>query len=194
MVSQTREPAMRWFTREVIDGDDDSVNWSELVASYWRHLEQLHPRLPGDLLPLASPDAALDLHDGLIDRLEERDGGSIVLGVLRGNVQAGYSVMELTYLAAELCTASFPALRLALNAVIPLECGEVVSYVPMTEILYDEIDEAEDGHFVHRFLLFPFGEFAVRFQGFSLHVEPVSERRLPPRVDRISDPPDTDGR
>jgi hypothetical protein len=182
---------MRWFTREAIDGDD-SVNWSKLVASYWQHLEQLHPRLPGGLLPLASPDAALDLHDGLIDRLEERGDASIVLGVLRGNVQAGYSLVELTYFGAEVYTESFPALRLALNAVIPLERGDVVSYVPMTEILYDEIDEAEDGHFVHRFLLFPFGEFAVRFRDFSFQVEPVSERRLPPRVDRVSDPRDAD--
>jgi hypothetical protein len=44
---------------------------------------------------------------------------------------------------------------------------------PPTEIL-DEVDVAPDGFFEHRFLLFPAGEFGVRFKSMVTDLQPAS--------------------
>jgi hypothetical protein len=150
-----RVVVMKWFTREWHSGglSDDEVD--ALQAGYWSHVDAVRSRLPGALQLFAGqPDeiGRADLHDGRVEWWALDRSRSFTLQVICGWVQIGYRRLVIQYRGrVELFGASE---------------SDVAGWLDdaETELLYDEVDIAADNRFEHRFLLWPRGEFGVRFE------------------------------
>jgi hypothetical protein len=140
---------MRWLTTEWVGASGEMLTAEEVderAAAYQRHLDSLMPQLPDELRALA----AAGLHDGRLERWEAAMPARLVLLVVCGDRQRGYERLAIEYRDAELVAATDHDLSKWFAD-------------PDTELLYQELDVLPDGRFEHRHLLWPAGEFAVRF-------------------------------
>ena len=144
---------MRWFDREGFLGSFDNEQVEAAKAAYWQHIERLRPQLPEPVERLALD---VNLHDARITEWEINEG-VLRAGFGWGDLQ-GYWLSILTYRGA--------AIRLG----APESLDD-----PKTEVLYDEVDTAEEG-FEHRLLLWPNGEIAIRFHSLALETKPLAQR------------------
>lgn len=129
---------MKWFTRAW----HDRQAGTDAFREYESHLRELE--LPAQVQELTR----LDLHDGLfMDYALE--GPDVRLQIHCGDLQSGYREVTLRYIGGRAFGARNQELSGWLSA-------------PETEILFDELD-ADAGRYEHRFLLWPRGEFGIRF-------------------------------
>ncbi|TSC32341.1 hypothetical protein FOF48_09865 [Corallococcus sp. Z5C101001] len=150
---------MKWFTRGWYDGDLSEEEEEGVRAAYSLHLEELAPRLREGAEVLV---ASVNLHDGQVRDWTVPSEGAIELRVLIGDRQVGYEFLTLRYLDAELIRApksDFSVLELMRQG---------------AELLYDEVDIADDGRFEHRVLCWPDAEFGVRFRAVDVSRRPAS--------------------
>jgi hypothetical protein len=151
---------MRWFTREYVNGELDDTDQERRQRDYRRHLDALEPQLTDGAELLVR----ISLHDAqLLDLATDARAGGLTLGLLCGDRQRGYERITLRYQHAELIGADAEAVR---------------EWLSTGEIVEDEIDRHSSG-FEHRMLVWPDGEFAVRFAAVLVEREPAdtSERR-----------------
>jgi hypothetical protein len=100
-------------------------------------LAKISPRLPPAMLRLARE---VRLHDGLLESVRWSSKKKLLkLDLVCGQLERGYSLVELTYGGALLGEQRFNALK---RAALSRE----------TELLYDEVDISEDGLLCHRIL------------------------------------------
>ncbi|UOE25502.1 hypothetical protein [Agromyces soli] len=155
---------MNWLTRAWATGGLDDEEWEAHLRAYRRHCAEVRPRLSGGAELLLD---GINLHDAQIHSFEHGTDGSLAMRALIGDLQVGYSFIELTFVDAE----------------VRLEAGrdgeELSLTGPGVEIHYDEIDVQPDGRFVHRVLLWPDGEYEVTFSALTEHRVPAdpSDRR-----------------
>lgn len=155
---------MRWFTPQVANLAGTPLTDEESDArcgAYSEHLGKLLPDLPEPLLALARDH---DLHDGRVVAYVLNPPERVELSIVCGDLQRGYRRLTLDYRCAELTSATDAATLPGL-----LDDQD-------TELLYDEIDRAPDGRFEHRHLLWPRGEFGVRFRELRLHTQREATR------------------
>ena len=133
-------------------------------TAYRAHLAELGQRLPADLLFLATH---LSLHDGLFKEVAHHPAaGQLALRLRCGDDPSGYFDLTLVYRGATLVTEP----EIELDGLV-----DNTAY----EVLYDEIDIDDGGLYEHRMHLWPEGEVAVRFSGFTYARMPVPDRRAP---------------
>jgi hypothetical protein len=152
---------MKWFDRELRGLDD--AEWNQRRADYATHLDTIRADLADGAEELI---ASVNLHDAQVQEwaCAER---VFTLRVLAGDRQSGYEVVTLRYDDAELHGASADDLarwRLTERGV---------------ELIEDEVDLSPGGRYEHRLLVWPDGEFAIRFGAVRVTSEPAepSERR-----------------
>lgn len=159
---------MRWLTRDWHGFGDrplSKAEVSELEAAYDRHRIAVLPLLPYEFRVLAG-----EAVDG---RYHSLDGGRVeswslelpqrlMLTVVAPDGLGGYERLVVDYLAeVELAGAT---------------AEEVSAWLedPQTELVCQEVDALLDGRFEHRHLLWPRGEFAVRFTSIEVATGPAT--------------------
>lgn len=147
---------MKFFTPEWRDGELDDEDFENAVVLYERRLREIHASLPAAVQQFVSD---VSLHDGLV-RTGEADAGAFRLLIRVGDLQRGYSDVDVRYRNVEL-----------------LQGAPSVAYVLslQEEIVCDEIDLV-GGSIEHRLLFAADGELLVRFQDIDFHVTPVDSR------------------
>ena len=155
---------MKWFTRSWAAGDLDDEEFDRRRSDYRQHLMLIAADLDSGAEQLVS---SVNLHDAKVKEFEARDARSFRLRVVAGDLQQGYEWLTLIYEDADLVEATEDELGTS-----RLTGGDV-------ELLYDEIDVSADGRYEHRMLLWPEGEFGVRFRSVLLDRKPAqpSDRR-----------------
>ncbi len=138
---------MRWFTRDCLTGGLADEEWQLRYDSYAAHLEDLTPQLADGVAALHP--SVTNLHDGQPSEWGYV-GRTLRLRVLIGDLQQGYEWVEIEYDDAEL---------------FPDRIAEDLASWPLSdcEIGADELTVTSDGRMEQRFLLWPEGEFGVRF-------------------------------
>jgi hypothetical protein len=160
---------MRWLTRDLNGAGADELSDAVAAgqrAAYDRHRLAILPRLPDDLRTLAADPVhapARSLHDGRLETWQADLPDRLVLSVICGDLQRGYERLRIEYRHAELVGTDEH--RLA---------GWLAD--PQTEWLEHEVDALSDGRFEHRHLLWPSGEFAVRFAEISVTAAPATPK------------------
>jgi hypothetical protein len=149
---------MRWFTRDWHSGDQQKTDEAPEEA-YARHVSEIAPMLPAPLRMLAA-GTQLNLHDGRITHWSWEPGESLKIQIECGDLQAGHQRATLEYAGSvEVSGADADTVATWLGG-------------SDTELLYDEIDLLAPGRYEHRHLLWPQGEFAVRFDEAAVLQEP----------------------
>jgi hypothetical protein len=157
---------MKYFTRQWANGELPDEAYDAAVRAYADHIAQLLPRLPKPLAILARD---VSLHDALVRCVVvDRTSDKICLGLLCGDLQAGYFDLDVTYLGVH-----WEALELETLARRARDPG--------TELLWDELSETSSGHFRHDILFSPNDEVSLEFSG--LELRQVGRRdRIPAMV------------
>lgn len=156
---------MKYFTRGLAGGEFTDEESEAVVAAYHRHLQEITPRLPPELVRLATE---IQLHDAVIDRVRiNRAAKTLNLSLLGGDLdQPQYCLVELAYSGAGLGDGPVEVLR---------RCARDRE----TTILDHEIDiDPRDGTFEHRILFDPEGEISIWFDRMTLNVTPRPDRRV----------------
>lgn len=168
---------MRWFTAPTDTADDDVV--ARQVGAYRAHLETIEPRLPRELLALAT-DPRMSLHDGRFRQVVvDRARASLTMTIGCGDLQIGYRELTLTFLDALIVPDDLQRLAAAVGA--EFRSNDWHRGRSVTEILDQEVDLLPDGRFALRLRLWPFHEFAVEFSSMSL-AEMATAARSPQRA------------
>ncbi len=156
---------MKWFTTEWAGGELSEDEDEARRTDYLSHVQAMLPRLPEALRPFTGePDEMghVTLHDGRVEWWPLDEARSFTVQVICGYLQIGYRRLIIQYRGqVEIFGASESDVAGWLNDA-------------ETEFRYDEVDVASDGRFEHRFLLWPRGEFGVRFEDVVLVSAPTS--------------------
>jgi len=150
---------MKWFTRSWSRGELDDEESHRRLSDYQRHLKSIAADLDNGAEQLAS---SVNLHDAQVKVCDLEEGGSLRLRLLAGDLQQGYEWLTLIYEGADLLGANSDELRTWRLT----DRG--------AELLYDEIDLSEDARYEHRILVWPQGEFGVRFRSVRVDREPAA--------------------
>jgi len=158
---------MRSLTRDWHGSGENPLTDAEVdehTAAYQQHREAVLPQLPDDLKTLAGQPIDghhRNLHDGRVEAWEAELPDRIVLQIVCGDVRHRYERLQIEYRGAELIGASEHNLAAWLGN-------------ERTELLYQEVDAIPDGRFEHRHLLWPQGEFGIRFTDISVTATTVT--------------------
>jgi hypothetical protein len=163
---------MRWLTRDWAGGGGgalDRAQSEQVITAFNAHREEVLPMLPEPLrMMMGARDAAgdtYDLHDARIESRAAYLPEKLQLQLLCVDDRGGFRAIDVVY-----------AGRVALTGTNE---GELAAWLgnPQTELLYQEADVLGDGRLEHRHLLWPEGEFGVRFTTISVRVTPASSAR-----------------
>jgi hypothetical protein len=164
---------MRWFNEAAYEDHDDAA-WDRMLDDYYAHVRRIAPALPPDLARLAL-EPELNLHDAGFERVEiDLANSTATIVVNAGDLQVGYRQITLAFTGARIVPDNLQLLGYAVLA--EFRPSRWSRYRSVTEIRAQEVDLAADGRYTLRLRLWPFHEFAVEFDGFSLHDEAVTER------------------
>ena len=153
---------MKFFTRAWCSGEYSDEKSDSLVADYYRHLDEIAPKLSPDLLTVAYN---VSLHDAqfkaiYLDQAEHQ----LTIRLRCGELQTGYFDLLLRY-DSVLCDTD-------------MELESLVERKGV-EVLYAEMDIADDSQFEHRIILWPEGEITIRFTQFEFSRTAVHSRNAP---------------
>lgn len=171
------DAVMKWLTRDWHGSGSKDLTEQEVndaTEAYKKHSAAMREHLPAKLAVLAGePDAHghLSLHDARVEQWSLTPVG-LVLRVLTPNHPAGWDrTNPWNY---RRCTLTYRGNVELVGAT----SREAVAWMtdPETQLLYDEIEILPSGQFEHRHLLWPRGEFAVRFDDAEVCSEPVADR------------------
>lgn len=148
-----------WLSNSALsDAEVDAVR-----DAYWNEIEAIKSELSPSVLELATK---LNLHDGLVKSFElDRAVNRLTIILRCGDLQAGYSGVELTYSDVDTTTLDSALLK-------------IIATDPETELLYDEVGLASPGCFVHRIIFSPIREIEVVFCQLTVAVYPQTNREL----------------
>lgn len=167
---------MRWFTDAAYEDYDDAA-WGRMLDDYYAHVREIAPTLPPDLVRLAL-EPELNLHDARFERvaIDLRDSTATIV-VNAGDLQVGYRRLTMTFTGASIVPDNLQRLGYAVLA--EFRPSQWSRYRSTTEIRAQEIDLAANGRYILRLRLWPFYEFAVEFESFSLDAEAIKTRPRP---------------
>jgi hypothetical protein len=156
---------MRWFN-DAAYADYDDAAWDRMLKDYYAHVRRIAPALPPDLARLAL-EPELNLHDARFERVEiDLDNSTAIIVVNAGDLQAGYRRITMAFTGASIIPDNLQQLGYAVLA--EFRPSKWSRYRSVTEIRAQEVDLVANGRFTLRLRLWPFHEFAVEFDGFSL--------------------------
>ncbi|MDB5340973.1 MAG: hypothetical protein JWN70_6592 [Planctomycetaceae bacterium] len=141
---------MKFFTREWHSGALSDEHAEAVALAYETHVRTLAPALPDDLSRLTT----ISLHDGLIEQVVANTTAGTLTCTLRiGNLQIGYSTLELAYA----------------GVLLPGRDSSMFRELVRTgaEILSDELDVSTEGY-VHRLYFSTADEIAIVFETLAL--------------------------
>jgi hypothetical protein len=146
---------MKWLTRRWTQGELSEDEEAAVDAGYLSHVQAVRSRLPEALWLFAGqPDEMgyVSLHDGRVEWWVLDGARSLTLQVICGDHQIGYRRLVIQYRGQV--------------DVFGASESDVAGWLDdaETELLYDEVDIADENRFEHRSLLRPQGEFGVRFE------------------------------
>lgn len=142
---------MKFFTAAWATGELPDEEYEAATPAYAKHLSSLC--LPTDLKQLAESD----LHDAVIEAID-RQGGSLKLSLVTGDLQRGYYSTNITYRGFAFAGSE-----------------QLDSADEATDILYDEIDRHQ-GRYVHRFLLSTYAQVEITFDSVVISMSPRGAR------------------
>ncbi len=155
---------MRWFTDQAYEAGE--AEWEAMRTAYQAHVSNIAAMLPPDLAAFAS-DPRLNLHDAHIRRIAvDREAGTVVLTVALGH-EGG---LRLTFGDASFIPDNLQAVAYAVGATYTTDRWGTTR----TEILAQEIDVTDEGRYLLRLRLWPFGELGLAFSSFSLTERPAT--------------------
>ena len=141
------------------DWDD---NAEAVRAEYRAHISAILPKMPATVQTLA---LGVNIHDGPLRRaIFHPSEARLTVSMRCGNLQGGYCDLKLEYREVRMRSADLRVLRR-------------IARDDRAEALYDEVDSI-DGRWVHRYLFWPDGEFAVGFGNLALHLVPAPKREF----------------
>lgn len=141
------------------------ADYKAASVAYVEHNDAILPSLPEQLRVFAGepgPDGYVSLHDGRAEWWAYVPGQSLTLQIFCFDEPSGYRRVTLQYRGSI-------ALRDADEAQLAALLDD-----PKTEFLFQEIDIDENAGFEHRHLLWPAGEFGVRFSHATLISAPAT--------------------
>jgi len=162
---------MRWLTREWTGGGDDALDGAqaaEVTAAYKEHHAQVLPLLPPPFgMLLGEPDASgcwHTLHDARVESWVADLPRRLELRLICWGPGADDKPEALEIIYSE-----------GVELIGPDE-QELAVWLgnPETQFLYDEAEVLPAGCFEHRHLLWPDGEFGVRFGAMAVAASPAS--------------------
>jgi hypothetical protein len=163
---------MRWFKDEAYA--DDDTDWPRVLSAYAAHLAEIAPRLPANLVDLAT-DPRMDLHDGRFRKVQvDRTARAVALVIDCGNLQVGYRRLHLRFDAANVVPDNSQLLAEAIGA--EFRANHWHQRRSVTEIRAVEVDLLPGDRFALRLRLWPFYEFAVEFSALSIRESPLAGR------------------
>lgn len=138
---------MRWFTRDCLTGGLEDEEWQKRYDDHEAHFVAMTSSLAAESAEREL--AELSLSHGQVSSWTTDDSGFEVC-LLVGDLQRGYEWVQIRYDNAE---------------IVPSGAASNFEEWPLTEreVGADELERLPDGRFEHRFLLWPDGEFGVRF-------------------------------
>ena len=167
---------MRWFNDAAYEDDDDAA-WARILDDYDTHVRQIASVLPPDLVRLAL-EPEFHLHDARFERVEiDLRNSTVIIVVNAGDLQVGYRRITMPFTGASIVPDNLQRLSYAVLA--EFRPSRWSRYRSVTEIRAQEVDVVDSGRYALRLRLWPFHEFAVEFDGFSLSHEPLAERPKP---------------
>jgi hypothetical protein len=150
---------MRFFTPEWRDGDLSDDDYEKASALYQARLMQIRSSLPSAIEQMLTD---VSLHDAQV-QIAEVDGSNLRLLLRAGDLQRGYTDVDLRYDSVE-SLDGIPSVSDVLNS--------------NAEIVEDEIDINSQGLMEHRLIFAPDGEIVIRFRKFAFLVTPVENREF----------------
>ena len=167
---------MRWFT-DAAYADYDDAAWDRMLKGYEAHVGRIAADVPPDLARLAL-EPEFHLHDARFERVEVDGRNSIVIIVVNaGDLEVGYRRITMAFTGAQVVPDDLQRLGYAVLA--EFRPSRWSRYRSVTEIRAQEVDLVDSGRYTLRLRLWPFHEFAVEFDGFTLSHEPLAERPRP---------------
>ena len=161
---------MRWFTPEWTTSDV-AFESDPVLDDFQRHLDYMVPLVPVGWVELVTQsDVRLRLAGALIERLSyDPSSSSISIDAVQGDLDAGYGLLELRFRSASI-VGIMPHIDVA-------NPGRSV------EIRYVEFELVARGpaECEMRFLLWPPGEFGIRFGEMTWTWQPLDDRRVEAR-------------
>lgn len=155
---------MRYFTREWADGLLSDEETDRASDAYRARLAEVRPLLP----PGAGELADAELHDAVIDLVAwAPHARRLVVSWVAGDLQLGYVEVGSVYTGVTLGPEAVEAL-----------CD--LARDRAAELMYDEVDLADDGSLRHRLLFWPRHEVVVEFTDVQVTVDPRPDRRVDP--------------
>jgi hypothetical protein len=152
---------MKYFTPAWHSGELPEQDEEAAVESYHQHLNLLRSRLSAEVQQLAF---STDIHDGLLEEVAlDHRTQEIRVRMICGDVQRGYSSLQLTYRGVEWNPDDISALR-------------IIASDPAAEALHDEIDVSSRGLYEHRVLFWPYREMRLEFRSLELSSMPRERR------------------
>jgi hypothetical protein len=153
---------VKWFTRAWQRGDEPDVNPGDAYAAYIRAISAQLPPHVGEFALPSRRHFAVD--DARVDRAElDRDGRTLRLRLLNGDLPTGYGKLTLDFVAAEIAEP------------VPAEAGRLLAD-RSTEFLVHEVELVAPRQYEVRFLLHPRGELHVRCEDVRPTWEPIDDR------------------
>ena len=108
----------------------------------------------------------IELHDAIIEIARwSPQSRTLTLLLVCGDLQRGYSAVEIRYSGVELGKRSVDVLRSRAKD-------------RESQVLYDEVDFDEEGQLVHRLLFRPEGEISIWFRELTIHSSHRADRRV----------------
>jgi len=148
-----------WHSGELTDEDEEAA-----VESYRKHLAVLRPRISAAVEQLAF---SIDLHDALLEEVVLNCGDRvIVVRMICGDVQLGYSTLQLAYRGVRWSDDDIAAIR-------------TIVADPAAEVLCDEVDVVPGELYEHRVLFWPYREMTVAFEALEISSAPRQGRHRP---------------
>jgi hypothetical protein len=155
---------MKFFTVQWAKGEFPPKKEAEVFTNFLQNLEENKSKLPEKVFLFARN---INLHDGLFKQIRYVDESNLQMTVICGDLQRGYSEISLKYFSASIDSDIFKKISLACRKDILKD---------KIEILGDEMGLSGAG-FIHRFLVYPYQEFAICFSGFNFTSKSINSRR-----------------
>lgn len=171
---------MRFYVDAAFEGQDGA--WERCVAAYAAHIAEITPRLPPEVLALAS-DARLNLHDGHIQEVVvDLTEGRVVLNVT-GRFRRQHRLLTLQFAQATIIPDNLQLLADVIGA--EFRANHWHRRRMTSSIHAQEVDLAPDGRFLLRLRLWPLYEFAIDFATLSV-AESSFSAEAPARAGRFT--------
>ncbi len=148
MFRRTRgRDAMSFFTRQWTNGELTEEEFEAAIPAYADHLDQIAGQFTDGVRSLAQE---VNLHDGQIESWSyDRGAATFSIRILIGDLQRGYEWLDLDYRGADVVPSEGVLRQIGLD-----QDG--------SEVLWDEV-HVVGSRFEHRVLMWPEGEWLVRF-------------------------------